>query len=260
MAIQETFISSEESPYISGYKGFNNPRKKRLGGGVALYWKKDLCVKKIRAPVMFTSEMIGVAVYTSSEKLDIFSFYAPPNTYAEDMIEMDGLSDSNFIILGDFNVDARAIEDNDCPKFYSYKKRFTNIRNYINRNHLKVIKGPKNSLVSVRGTTSNPDFAICSENIKTILVENVRPRISDHCAISYAVKHANEKRSVRMGWAYKKQNLRLYVSTLENELNLLSGRIEELSTDELNDRICEIFIQSAEKTCKKFRLGGNPPN
>lgn len=113
LGLTETFLKKHRSNKlinISGYVSERKDRKKRVGGGVAVYLSENVPFIR-REDLETTLEVIWLEIQLPKSKPFILGFvYRPPNAPAqwvedyEDMLENVYTEEKEMIILGDFNI------------------------------------------------------------------------------------------------------------------------------------------------------------
>ena len=112
IAVTETWFESEiPDKYfeISGYNIFRNDRSGRIGGGVAIYIKENLCAKIIsKSSENSTVEFINLEIFDCTTKVFLSCVYNPNRTFSLESF-FNSLSNllivyDFFLICGDMNV------------------------------------------------------------------------------------------------------------------------------------------------------------
>ena len=114
ICIVETWLSQDitnEEVSIPGYLLHRKDRN-RNGGGVLMYTRDSLNVKILSQPPDL--EVLTLSLYSNNHRICIALFYRPPSSSAEVFDQVCSYFDticvaqfSNFIFLGDFNVNIR---------------------------------------------------------------------------------------------------------------------------------------------------------
>ena len=103
--ICETWLKESREPCFVGYSPYFKHRTDRLGGGLLILVRNDLCVieKQLNIFQNGNLEIQAVSLY-GKEKIDVFNLYNPsrPVTKEEFMFYFNQLN-TNSIVVGDFN-------------------------------------------------------------------------------------------------------------------------------------------------------------
>ena len=114
IGVSETWINTDHRDYIAeyslpGYSIFNSERIGKIGGGVLMYIKTELCPILINKPAIRNIDSIYVQIKSQSHKKLILALtYRPPaqtteiDTQIYDQIA-DIICEGDTIIFGDFN-------------------------------------------------------------------------------------------------------------------------------------------------------------
>lgn len=112
--VSESWLNSNVTTNLVAIPGFNllrNDRKDRMGGGVCMYVKENICSKTIYSSSLSPIEFLCVEAKNESEKYLLVTVYSPPCKFKEENIKeledtLIRLSTvfSRILIGGDFNV------------------------------------------------------------------------------------------------------------------------------------------------------------
>jgi hypothetical protein len=130
-ALTETWLSSGDRDRIvcgdilaPGYQLHQEPRKKGRGGGVAVLYKKDICVKKQHSATYSSFENMEVLIKTGSDCIRLIVVYRPPlgskhaqpsSVFMEEFgqyIDSHTTTSGKLLVMGDFNFH---VGDNTSP-------------------------------------------------------------------------------------------------------------------------------------------------
>jgi len=103
IALQETFLKSEQTIKVRNFNTETKNRANKSGGGVMICVHKSLPYKRIN--INSSIEIVGVQIFTKDEQYNIFSVYIPPGKKLEssDLEQLHSKHFKNILILGDFN-------------------------------------------------------------------------------------------------------------------------------------------------------------
>ena len=132
IVLTETWLDDEEFKNYSlfGYDGYHCARKRKKGGGVAIYVNANLKSNESEISeedvtdlnIENLCEMLKVEVtLTDNKKINILGIYKPPDTNVLDFVNMlecmiNGMENRKSYICGDFNIDLLSYDVNHNSK------------------------------------------------------------------------------------------------------------------------------------------------
>lgn len=112
--LQETWQKEEDNlPVIRGYDKIEARRRKKIGGGVAIYARKCLRIRRIKSSPGKIEYVKGRILF-NREKISIISLYIPPKSTQGEMLtlrELDINEEKTCIIGGDFNIGLKSTKE-----------------------------------------------------------------------------------------------------------------------------------------------------
>lgn len=115
--LNDTVLNNEILP---GYSIFRRDRVSKTGGGVLIAVKSDLHAVRRADLERENTEMVVVEIFTLGKPLILYTFYRPPDSNNNDLIELNAslraiAESSCAILIGDFNIPALDWADSSSP-------------------------------------------------------------------------------------------------------------------------------------------------
>ena len=182
------------------YDLFHVPRFGTTGGGVALIFKNCISMKPLTSVRYVTFEYLECLMQLDSKCIRIVSVYRPPpsrangftfNQFLDEftlLLEKLTVSTGQLLLLGDFNLHIDDLNDNCAQRLIDVLSLF---------NLVQHVYGPTHEFghtLDLVMTLASEDF-LCNLSV-------FNPMISDHCAISFNIRH-NKVKYQRKTFTYR---------------------------------------------------------
>lgn len=262
LAFTETWLNpvSESSPDLihnDFYPPFCQSRQARIGGGVAIYVRKNFVVKRRKDLEVRNIESVWLELKLKSQKLLLGTFYRPPNTNNQywNLIQLSielafNTGIANILITGDLNDNVLAV--NNCG--------LTDIMNQFDLKQL--IDEPTHytetstSILDVF-LVNNDDIVEHSSVGDPFLTSNIRY----HCPIYAYLKfkrQSNYTSTKRRIWLYKDCDFNIYRDKLSNVAWAVADAMSvELNTEYVTNALTKIASETIPN--KEITLRKNDP-
>lgn len=225
LVLGETWLIEEECKYfiLPNFVSVFNCRENKVGGGTAIYVKKEFQFKIIENSKIFNKIIIEIA--GNDKKLILATMYRPPSSDLNEFItnlESTLLKFQKMLFIGDFNIDVLKLENSSNYMSLIESLGFR-ILNTLSKNH------------ATRSTSSSAtiiDHAITSlpeSKFSKTPVELIETSLSDHKALKMYYMLSNLEKSEFTFKEFQRIDYTFYNQLVtENLKRMANATIEEL--------------------------------
>lgn len=230
-------------PFIEGYYNISKPRRTGVGGGVAIYIKKNLISKEQKTKAG-RIEIIRTKIRIGNEEWNIGSIYIPPKLTQKEMMRIHDIptKDERILIGGDFNIGIEGTQ-----KKTKMNKKI--LEDWISENGLSICG---RSEPTTRKAESAIDYFL-QRGLRIKEVSQLETMIpTDHKAIKlkiYRPKEREEKRDSRFN--FKRIDQISYVESLESDYLQIP---EMKNSEELTEAVENLILKNLQENCPKKKL------
>ncbi len=243
----------------STYNSRHAPRVGRVGGGIAVFYKKNLKVQKMKPPNTHTFEIMEILVQNNKKKIRLVIIYRPesdpiknPYTMTECYKEFTELFayykslKEEAIFCGDYNFHMNKPDDDKAQKFKDILETFE-LKQHVSESTHK------------EGNTLD---LIISNNESSIISHQVDLMISDHCNILFDLDMSRPPR-IKKNITYRKTksiNINDFKKDIKHSMAQikLDDNLEDL-VDTYNENLLGVLDKHAPKQTKLVTLREKTP-
>ena len=224
--IQETHLNSTHRFQVRGYECFRSDRIERHKGGVLILVRNSINAEELRVETNQQAEINGADITHGEECIRIYNAYCPPDRDLS--LEQMTIPNQNCVVVGDFNSQSERWgydETND---------RGDEVEDWEIDSNLHIINQENDEPTFYhRGwmTTSTPDLAFTTENLKTKTTRTVLAPLStsDHKPIKISIDFdlPAPQANCFPRWNYRKANMALFQELTDSYTKSINTRFKD---------------------------------